>query len=311
MRIPTLVALVAATLVQPDPVHAAEPLGCLIEPEATSAVGSPIVGVVSEVLVERGDRVDAGQVIARLESSVQAAAVASARSKARSAAEVGAAQANLEFARSREARASDLSGRRMIAQEMFDEARTQARLAAQRLAQATTERQIWREELALAEARLAQHEIRAPIAGVVVDRLVEVGERVEEQPLARIVATDPLRVELVMPAAAYREVQPGASVEVTPELPGTEGLTARVTRIDPVVDAASNTFRVRLQLPNPDSALPAGLRCQARLTPAPAAPGAAGVTGEVAVAPRIPDPAVPARAASPPLAALDPARARP
>jgi cobalt-zinc-cadmium efflux system membrane fusion protein len=305
MRIPSLVALVAATLVQPDPIHAAEPLGCLIEPEATSAVGSPIVGVVSEVLVERGDRVEAGQIIARLESSVQAAAVASARSKARSAAEVGAAQANLEFARSREARASDLSGRQMIAQEMLDEARTQARLAAQRLAQATTERQIWREELALAEARLAQHEIRAPIAGVVVDRLVEVGERVEEQPLARIVATDPLRVELVMPASAYRDVQPGAAVEVTPELPGTEGLTARVTRIDPVVDAASNTFRVRLQLPNPDSALPAGLRCQARLTPAP---GATVGTGEVAVAPAA---AVPASSASAPLAALDPARALP
>ena len=45
--------------------RAAEPLGCLIEPDMTSAVGSPIVGVVSEILVERGDRVEAGQVIAR------------------------------------------------------------------------------------------------------------------------------------------------------------------------------------------------------------------------------------------------------
>jgi RND family efflux transporter MFP subunit len=252
--------------------RAAEPLGCLIEPDMTSAVGSPIVGVVSEILVERGDRVEAGQVIARLESSVQAAAVASARSKALSSAEVDAARANLDFARSRAARAADLNRRQMIAEEMHDEARTQALLAAQRLVQAGNERRIWQQELALAEARLTQHEIRAPIAGVVVDRLVAVGERVEEQPLARIVATDPLRVELVMPAAAYRDVRPGATVEVSPELPDIAPLRATVTRIDPIVDAASNTFRVRLELPNPDSVLPAGLRCQARLEPAPGGP---------------------------------------
>lgn len=262
------------------PARATEPLGCLIEPQAASAVGSPIVGVVSEILVERGDRVEAGQVIARLESSVQAAAVASARSKALSAAEVEAARANLEFARGREARALDLSRRQMLADELVDEARTQARLAAQRLAQAGNDRRIWQQELALAEARLAQHEIRAPIAGVVVDRLVEAGERVEEQPLARIVATDPLRVELVMPAAAYREVRAGAMVKVAPELPDTAPLHATVTRIDPIVDAASNTFRVRLELPNPDSALPAGLRCQAKLEAPPGALG--GDAAEVA-----------------------------
>jgi len=263
------------------PARATEPLGCLIEPDMTSAVGSPIVGVVSEILVERGDRVEAGQVIARLESSVQAAAVASARSKALSSAEVEAARANLDFARSREARAADLNRRKMIAEEMHDEARTQALLAAQRLAQAGNERRIWQQELELAEARLTQHEIRAPIAGVVVDRLVAVGERVEEQPLARIVATDPLRVELVMPAAAYREVRPGAAVEVSPELPGTTPLRATVTRIDPIVDAASNTFRVRLELPNPNSALPAGLRCQAKLEAPTDALG--GDAAEVAV----------------------------
>jgi RND family efflux transporter MFP subunit len=277
MRIATFPMLACLLL---PPAQAAEPLGCLIEPQAASAVGSPIVGVVSEILVERGDRVEAGQVIARLDASVQAAAVASARSKAMSAAEVEAARANLEFARGREARALDLSRRQMLADEMVDEARTQAQLAAQRLAQAGNERRIWQQELALAEARLAQHEIRAPIAGVVVDRLVELGERVEEQPLARIVATDPLRVELVMPAAAYREVSPGTRVEVSPELPDTAPLSATVTRIDPIVDAASNTFRVRLELPNPDSALPAGLRCQARLD-APSS-GPAGEAADVA-----------------------------
>jgi multidrug efflux pump subunit AcrA (membrane-fusion protein) len=44
-----------------------------------------------------------------------------------------------------------------------------------------------------------------------------------------------------------------------------ETLPARVDAIDPVIDAASDTFRVRLLLPNPGNAIPAGIRCSVAL----------------------------------------------
>jgi multidrug efflux pump subunit AcrA (membrane-fusion protein) len=52
--------------------------------------------------------------------------------------------------------------------------------------------------------------------------------------------------------------------EVTPESPAEGVYQATVTVVDRIIDAASGTFRVRAELPNPDYALPAGLRCKVR-----------------------------------------------
>ena len=60
-------------------------------------------------------------------------------------------------------------------------------------------------------------------------------------------------------------------VSVIPDLPGAAPAMARVTLVDKVIDAASNTFRVRLSLPNPGNKLPAGARCRVDLAPVVAA----------------------------------------
>ena len=104
--------------------------------------------------------------------------------------------------------------------------------------------------------------MRSPFAGVVVERYANVGERVEERPLVRVAMLDPLRVEIVMPASRWGSVAVGHQLAVVPELPGAGTLTARVTHVDRLIDAASNTFRVRLALPNPGHRLPAGARCK-------------------------------------------------
>ena len=58
---------------------------------------------------------------------------------------------------------------------------------------------------------------------------------------------------------------PGMKGSVVPELFSNASYTAVVKTVDRVIDAASNTFRVRLELPNPNGALPAGLRCKVDL----------------------------------------------
>jgi membrane fusion protein, heavy metal efflux system len=101
---------------------------------------------------------------------------------------------------------------------------------------------------------------------------VSAGERVDDKPLLRIAKVDPLRVQLVVPVAMYSQVRMGGNANVLPELPGAAAVAARVTMVDKVVDPASNTFRVHLELPNRDGALPAGLRCKAEFgAPPPAA----------------------------------------
>lgn len=81
----------------------------------------------------------------------------------------------------------------------------------------------------------------------------------------------PLRVEVVLPQAAYGKVQLGTVVLVSPE--GMDDKhKARVTVVDKVIDAASSTFGVRLELTNWQGRLPAGMRCSGRI-PRPQAGG--------------------------------------
>ena len=91
------------------------------------------------------------------------------------------------------------------------------------------------------------------------------GERVEEKPLLRVAVIDPLRVELMVPTALYGQVRQGDQLRIQPELPGSAAVMATVRHVDRVFDAASNSFRVRLSLPNPNYRLPAGLRCRTEL----------------------------------------------
>ena len=85
---------------------------------------------------------------------------------------------------------------------------------------------------------------------------------IKGKPILRLAQLDPLRVEVVLPQAAYGRVQLGTVVLVSPE--GMDDKhKARVTVVDKVIDAASSTFGVRLELTNPQGRLPAGMRCSA------------------------------------------------
>ncbi|HYE38968.1 MAG TPA: efflux RND transporter periplasmic adaptor subunit [Ramlibacter sp.] len=256
-------------------VSLAQALGCLIEPWRVSDVGSAVIGVVETTAVERGQRVQAGQVLATLRSDVERQSLSVARSKAEAVGELRAAEANAGLARQKLERAQDLARQNFISSQALEQARAEAAVAENRLAQAREQRHVYAREHELAQAQLGLRTIRSPISGVVVERYLSVGERVEEKPVYRVAVVHPLRVEVVLPAQAYATVREGMQVKVVPDFPGAEAREARITLVDRVIDGASNTFRVRMELPNADFSLPAGLRCKADLggtaTPAPPA----------------------------------------
>jgi RND family efflux transporter MFP subunit len=243
--------------------QAAQPLGCLIEPEQVAEVGSPVIGVVEAIRVERGDRVAKGQVIAVLRDEVERAAVGVADSRAQAEADEHAALASVAFARQKLERAEELLEKKFISQQALDQVRTEYEVAEQKLVQAREQKRIAQRERGLAAVQLAQRSIRSPFDGVVAERYLSVGERVEDKPLFRVAQVDPLKVQVVVPAALYGKIQPGASATVQPQLPEAPAVSAKVTLVDKLIDAPSHTFRVQLALPNPDRSLPAGLRCQA------------------------------------------------
>ena len=271
---PSLLALgvLLAPTLQAGPLAASpQPLGCLIEPFSVSDLGSPVVGVIEQVLVERGDRVRAGQPLATLRSDVERVSVDVALGKAQALGELKAAEANAELGRQKLARAEDLARQNFISGQALEQARAEAQVAENRLVQAREQRDIYAREHELARAQLGLRTIRSPSTGVVADRYMSAGERVEEKPMFRIAVIDPLRVEVVLPASLYPVVSRGTEMRIVPEFPGAAPRLAKVMLVDKVIEGASNTFRARLTLPNADNKLPAGLRCKVELMGADAA----------------------------------------
>jgi len=237
-------------------------LGCLIQPYQEAEIGSQVVGVIDHVLVERGDFVKKGQPVVQLSAEVERAALAAAKLKAEATAELKAAASNHEFAQKKKVRTEDLYQKNFISQQATDQAVTEAQVAEMRLRQAREAQRLAQQELALAQAQVAQRTIRSPLSGVVVEKYLSEGERVEEKPVVKVATIDPLKVEVIVPASYFSRIKQGMNATVKPDGSDTEARSAKVIVVDKVIDAASNSFRVRLELPNPNLSLPPGLRCK-------------------------------------------------
>jgi RND family efflux transporter MFP subunit len=241
------------------------PLRCVIEPDRMTEVGSPVIGVIESIHVERGDWVRQGQLLAQLRASVERASVSAAQVRSQADADVQAASANYEFQRQKLARTEELMEKKFVSAQALDQVRAETSVAEQKVAQAREQKRVAREEVAFANAQLGLRSIRAPFAGIVADRYVNVGERVEVKPMFRVAKIDPLRVEIIAPASLYGAIQKGMAAQIIPDLPNAARLDSKVVLVDKLIDAASNTFRVRAELPNNNGAVPSGLRCRAEL----------------------------------------------
>jgi RND family efflux transporter MFP subunit len=234
----------------------------LIEPYRVIQVGSAVPGVLDTVTVDRGDLVRKDQVVATLQSGVERATVELARAKAEMDATIKAKQDALEFAERKLERNKDLYRQKALPDQQWDEVETQRLLAEHELAEALENRQLSKLELKRAIEVVERMNIRSPLNGVVVERFLHPGEYVEDQPILKLAQIDPLNVEVILPVEMIGSVKAGMDATVKPEAPVSGFYTAKVKIVDKVVDAASGTFGVRLELPNPDHELPPGLKCK-------------------------------------------------
>jgi membrane fusion protein, multidrug efflux system len=207
----------------------------LIEPHKVVSVSSQVPGVLNDVNVERGDQVKKNEVVAQLKSGLERVAV-------------DQASAQLAFAKRRAERNAELFEKEMLSVHERDEMDTEIQLADLQLRQA--------------QERLNMRTIRSPIQGIIVDRYRASGEYAGEEPILKIAQLDPLNVEVIVPFERFGTIQEGMVGEIHPEKPIGGLYQAKVVIVDQVIDAASGTFGVRLELPNPNYRLPAGLRCR-------------------------------------------------
>jgi RND family efflux transporter MFP subunit len=236
---------------------------CMIEPHSVTELSTREEGVLEKVLVRRGDIVRKGQVVAKLESSLETIALDFADARAKMKGDVESKQATLEYMRRQRDRITDLYEDKAISFNDKDKADTDVRLAETELQVALDNQRLMQIERDRAARRLELRSIRSPVDGVIVEILLVPGESVEDRAreIMVIAEVDPLNVEIILPAEQFGSVQVGTPAEITPLLSGQPVRSADVAVVDRTIDAASDTFRVQLQLENKDFAIPGGIRC--------------------------------------------------
>lgn len=238
-------------------------LNCRIEPSTTVALSSPVVGVISEVLVDKNSKVEKGTVVARLESSVETATAELRRVQAEQHSDVDAQKLQLDFSQRNLERVLNLYEKKAASFTELDKAKTERAIAAQQLQQAQDRKRQAELEYKRAQADLQKRTIVSPISGIVIERFKQAGEHIDFEPVLKIAHLDPLKVEVFAPSSLYGAIKEGMKASVVPEL-GTTNKTyaADVILVDQVIDGPSNTFAIRLSIPNPDNKIPSGLKCK-------------------------------------------------
>jgi RND family efflux transporter MFP subunit len=225
-----------------------------------------VSAAVLEVFARAGERVTAGQVLARLDDSALTDALLAARSG------VTAARNGLRVAEANEGRARTLAAEGAFSAAQAEQA--EAGLAAAKALLADAQARLSQAELMAGKTR-----VRAPFAGVVSEQQVSAGDVVAPgAPLFTVIDPSRLELEAAVPAARVGEVTVGAGVTFRVTGFG-GGFQGRVDRLNPAVDAATGQVRLYVDVPNADGRLIAGLYAEGRVATrretAPAAPESA------------------------------------
>jgi RND family efflux transporter MFP subunit len=276
-----LTVSVARTEPSTPPNANATEFDCVIEPQQTVKLSSPVVGVIARLDVDRGDIVRRGQIVGKLEDGVETANLALAQAKASNEYTVAGAEIRSYFQRRKHERLAELSTKVLSSVTALEDAESDYKVTQQQIKEAKLNREVARLEVQHAEEIVNQRTLRSPIDGVVVERLLLPGEyRNEQSPVLTLAQIDPLRVEVFVPTVYYGQISAGGLAKIRPEQPIGGVFSGTVTVVDRVLDAASGTFGVRLTLPNPELSLPGGIRCKVefQLHAARATPPVAGGT---------------------------------
>jgi RND family efflux transporter MFP subunit len=239
---------------------------CLVQPTQSIEVGSPVAGLLDKVYVRRGDRVAKGQVLASLESRAEQAAAELARLRSVATGPTLSAEGKIRFSERKFQRRAQMAVEKLMSSQDADDAEAELKLAEAELQTARENRQLAATEFQQQSSLLNLRTIRSPFDGVVVDQLLYPGEVVEptgaKKAILKLAQLDPLRVHVILPMAAFRKVAPGMSVQVALEAPIGGAYPAKVKTVDKLIDAASGSFAVFLEMRNSDLAVPAGVKCR-------------------------------------------------
>ena len=268
-----------------------------LKADAQAEVSAETAGRVIETPVERGTRVAQGAMLIRISPSETAAQLQEADANAAQieaklgltpgqpfdrmkVPDVMNAKASLDLAEAEFNRMRSLVDQKVISQSEFDQRRTQLEAARQRYqSEQNLADQLYRSlegaraRVALARKAVSDTSVRAPLAGIVAERLVSVGDYVTRGArVATVVRIDPLRVELTIPEQHVSLVKVGQQVRLTVDAYPGEEFAATVKFVSPSLRSDQRALTVEAIAPNGDARLKPGFFATALLRQPNAAP---------------------------------------
>jgi len=207
----------------------------IVEATNRTTVSAQTQGQVEALFCDVNDFVERNAVVARLKDTEHQARVAQA------AAELKSTTAQVRQSQDEYARVKGLHEKELASDSAMDQATTDLKSAVARFESAVA-------GLDQAREQLEYTQIRAPYSGIVIERHLEVGEVASPgKPVMTGISLDELRVIVDVPQSLIPSVREGREVRIY--LPGGETMTADKIIVFPFADLGSNTFTVRLSLP--------------------------------------------------------------
>jgi RND family efflux transporter MFP subunit len=228
-----------------------------------ATVSTQITGTLTQVLIEEGDRVEKGQVIARLEDSSLRAGLNVAQANIQSAqAQVAHAQAQLAQATADSRRQDELAASGMVSKQAAEQARTAVATFAAQLDARRREADAARAQLASAQVNYDYTYVRAPFAGIVTAKTAQVGEIVSplsagggftRTGVGTIVDMDSLEVGVDVNESFIGQVKADMPAEAVLDAYPDWKVPAHVIAIVPSADRGKATVKVRVALEQKDA----------------------------------------------------------
>jgi membrane fusion protein, multidrug efflux system len=219
-------------------------------PQALSAVGSlrsdetvvlrpEVAGRIATIAFREGEPVTKGQVLVRLDDSVQQA-------------DFDRARANLTLSRTKHERAIDLRNKGFLSGQALDESLNNLKVA-----EADAE---------LMTARANKMTLRAPFSGTIGLRQASVGDYVKEgQDIVNLESLDTLKVDFRLPELALSQLKGGQALQITLDALPDRTYEGKVYAVNPLIDANGRSIVIRAQVPNRDAKLRPGMFARVRL----------------------------------------------
>ena len=228
-----------------------------------ATVSAKITGKVTQVLIEEGQHVQAGEIMAELEDTTEGAQLNLSRARLdASRSELRQLQVQLDDAQRTLRRNRELAERKLVSQSLLDSAQAEAEALAAQLATARENVRVAQRQVEVSQRNLDETTVRAPFAGVVTVKAAQVGEIVSplsagggytRTGIGTIVDMDSLEIEVDVNENFINRVQPGQKTTATLNAYPEWKIPARVIAVIPTADRSKATIKVRVEILEKDA----------------------------------------------------------